>query len=274
MVSIGYSSKNRENKRKRESEFKNKNCPDECMVCYERFPVSLRFPCGHDLCALCAESIIKICDNDNCPKCRAPLPHIFTEWLTMIKIYPLQLTPDIPLEKLQHAFPLICSAADLPTVIKCVQMNLDINTKGSFGMFPLALASLASMKNVVEYLLNQGADVNQPCNRGTALEVSCQMCDLPMVKYLIKKGAYVNQIQNGAAGNHLFRNSQGGHNPLLVSSQKGNLPIVQYLVKNGANVNLGRNDGLTPLIISSQQGHLQIVKYLIEQGADVNSQKK
>jgi len=203
---------------------KNLKIPEECMVCYERFPVSLQFSCGHELCALCTESMMNVCDNKNCPKCRAQLPHLFTEWLPMINIYPIQITSNISLDKLQHAFPLICSIASLRTVIKCINFGVDVNTKGYFGYFPI---QLASQKNVVKYLVDKGADVNKPSNGVTPLLMSSPMGYLLVIKYLIKKGAkFKNQVKNGATIQFLTR------------SQNGHLPIVQFLVENAAeNVN-------------------------------------
>jgi len=231
--------------------------PDECMVCYERFPVTLQLSCGHELCAICAESILNFCDNKKCPKCRATLPRLFAEWVAMIKIYPLQLTPNIPLAKLQRVFPLICSVPKVTILAKCIKMGIDVNTEGFAGYFPL---HFASQKNVVEFLVNKGADVNQPNDRDiTPLTMSSYMGNLNVVKYLIKKGANINQAPR-----------IGGVNPLFASSHNGHLSVVQYLIQNGADVHHTSHGGVTSLSVSSEKGHLSVVKYLTENGADVN----
>jgi len=265
---------------------------DQCMVCYENFPVSFKFPCGHELCAVCVQSIINIDGNKNCPYCRAPLANIAIEWADMIKINPNYLTPDISLEKLQIAFPLICSASNCTTVTKCVKMGMKINTKGFAGFFPI---HLVSEMEVLKYLVKNGANVNQrlfdgerfdantplfisseqgnlpvvqylvergaKLNNGDGfapLDASCEKGHLPVVKYLVEKGAKVNQSDND------------GFTPLLMSSQEGHLPVVEYLVKKGAKLNQTNNHGVTPLYMSCHQGHLPVVKYLVEQGANVN----
>jgi len=238
---------------------KNLKHPDECMVCYEHFPVSLTFTCGHELCILCLESIIQKCDRyENCPKCRAPLdlPLVFTNLLTMINIYPCLITPEISFTQLQHAFPLICSAANLKTVIKCINMGVNVNKRGFDGKFPLT--SCLKM-DVMRYLVDKGADVNQAINGGaTPLIFHSQKGNLQVVKYLFKKGAFINQACiNGAT-------------PLLLSVERGHLAIVKFLVQNGANVNQACIYGTTPLLMSSQRGHLTIVQYLVENEADVN----
>jgi len=218
------------------------------------FPAaSIQLPCGHELCALCTQSVLKVCANKNCPKCRGPFPH---EWTMMINIYPIQLTPNISIEKLQHAFPLICSVAKLRTVTKCINMGIDVNKKGFFGFFPIHLASHI---NVVKYLVDKGANVNQFGDTGvTPLCVNSDKGHLPVVKYLIENGADVNQA------------GYAGGTPLFLSSQEGHLPVVKYLVDKGANVNQPCHRGVTPLAISSESGNLPVVQYLVESGADLN----
>jgi len=272
-------------KRKRHSKAKAEKLPpeEECMVCYERFPVSLTFSCGHELCVSCLESIFKTCINNNCPKCRATLPRLYTDMLTMINIYPSLITPEISLKKLQHAFPLICSAANLKTVIKCMDMGVNVNKKGFNGKFPL---TTCLKMDVVKYLVEKGENVNQATNGGaTPLIVNSQEGNLPVVKYLFKKGACINEdslfyssqcghlevvkflVQNGALNVNKWRSVT----PLYQSSQNGYLSVVKYLVKIGANVNQSNLDGgSNPLYGSCVNGHLAIAKFLVENGADVN----
>jgi len=264
---------------------------DECMVCYECFPVSLQLPCRHEICAVCAESIFKFCNNTGrkCPLCRAPFPKFASDMLNMIKIKTIYLTPDTSLEKLQLAFPLICSVANLTTVAQCVKMGIDINTKGILGFFPV---HLASKKDILQYLLDNGANVNQARFDGvTPLYWRSENGNLPLVKYLVEKRANVNQpnnygftplslssekghlsvvkylIENGADVDHC---NNKGETSLFKSSYEGHLLVVQYLVENGANVNSHSNRGSTPLHVSSQEGHLLVVKYLVENGGNVN----
>jgi len=237
-------------------EFMGRYEPDKCMICYECLPVLFKFPCGHELCASCGESIMDIC-NQNCPICRADLPLSLIKWLTMIHIYPIYLTPDIPLEKLQYFFPLICSVANLKTVTKCVRkLGMDVNTKGFYGMFPL---HLTSQKSVVQYLVENGANVNEIGANGiTPLFLSSKRGHWPAVQYLIEHGAEVNHINNDESS------------PLLMSSLEGHLPVVQYLVEHGAYIDQVNNLDATALFMSSRHGHLHVVQYLIEHGAQVN----
>jgi len=257
MFCITYTSKEGKKKRKIESELQEKKLPDECIVCYERFPVLLKFPCFHELCALCVEKIINICDNYNCPKCRTPLPDSLTEFRAMI--YPIQLTLDISLEKLQHVFPIICSTGNLATVTKCIKMGVDENKIGLFGNFPL---HLASQKNVVKYLVNKGAYVNQANSNGASpLVISSEAGYLPIVKYLLKNGATVNQSCND------------GTTSLFMSVQNGHLRVVKYLIKNGANVNQVTKNHRTPLAVAIYNNHIKVAKLLLSKNANMETTK-
>jgi len=211
---------------------------DECMVCFNHFAVSFQFSCGHELCALCVETIMHVC-NKTCPKCRAQLPYSIFEWLKMIQIYPFQLTPNYPLERLQYEFPLICSVANLTTVTKCINLGVKVNTEGINRCFPV---HLASEKSVVQYLVENDADVNQAYkdDGATPVSMSSENGHLQGVQYLIEHGADVN------------RPNKFGMTPLFISSQYGHLQIVQHLIDHRADVNRGDNNGATPLFMSSQ----------------------
>ena len=81
--------------------------------------------------------------------------------------------------------------------------------------------------SAIEFLVQNGADVNQRNTEdgSNLLYISAENNHLPVVKFLIKHGANVNQT------------CKDGTSPLYISSQNGFLPIVEYLVQNGAKVN-------------------------------------
>ena len=105
---------------------------------------------------------------------------------------------------------------------------------------------------LIELALNRGVDVETKFLYGnfdsTSLEISCLINSLDTVKYLIKKGAEVN-------------NNRVSTNAFI----KGDLETIKYLVNLGIDIH---QDEL-PLQISCMYGHLEIVKYLVELGKNI-----
>jgi len=259
MVMMVYASEKNEKEGEEGWKVKEETIPDACVVCFlDVFAVSFQISCGHNLCASCAEKLMYD-GNRQCAICRTSLPISFCEYLNMIRIYPIQFTRDIPLKRLQHEFPLICYVANLTTVTKCISLGVNVNTKGFNNYFPI---HLASQKSVVQYLVENGADVNQFNIDGeTPLLIRSQYGYLQVVQHLLEYGADVNRENNH------------GTTPLFMSSLHGHLQVVEYLIQNGADVNVGRNDGYTPLCIAIAANRIEVAKFLLSKNANIESTK-
>jgi len=128
----------------------------------------------------------------------------------------------------------------------------DVNqASGSDGITPLLMGSMNGHSEVVEFLLANGANVNQASNYGeTPLFTSSCRGHQEVVKLLLANGARVDQADNF------------GSTPLSMSSVRGRQVVVKLLLANGADVNQADNNGRTPLIMSSKNGHQEVVKLL------------
>lgn len=84
-------------------------------------------------------------------------------------------------------------------------------------------------------------------------------CNPEIVKFLIERGADVNQPYNTNMST-----------PLLIASDQGILDVCRLLIQNDANVNHVRCDGMSALMLASQQGHLDICRLLLQYKANVN----
>jgi len=96
----------------------------------------------------------------------------------------------------------------------------------------------------VKYFVAQGADVNAKDsdhwnNDMTPLEFAVRRGDVEMVKFLVSKGADIDDSLRSAAS-------------------AGHLEVVKFLVSTGANV-----DDPKPLNSAASAGHLEVVKYLV-----------
>jgi ankyrin repeat protein len=97
------------------------------------------------------------------------------------------------------------------------------------GFTPLGLACYFGQSEVARYLVLKGADVNQPSNNGFN----------------------VYPIHSAAAGNYT--------------------DIVRMLIDNGAQVNVKQQAGATPIHSAAQNGNLEMLILLLEHGAEVNT---
>jgi ankyrin repeat protein len=132
----------------------------------------------------------------------------------------------------------------------------------STGETPLMVAAAKGYSDMVELLLDQGADVDAEARsrsrHGNALEAASRMGHKQVVKLLLDNMAYINAKSDycGTA--------------LGVASIKGYDQIVELLLSNGANVNAPGIFGLA-LSCAVSGGYAEIVALLIHNGADVNA---
>ncbi|MCP4152398.1 MAG: hypothetical protein GY757_31965 [bacterium] len=159
---------------------------------------------------------------------------------------------------------------------------VDVNKAGKDGVTPLLMAVEEGHIEIVELLLEEGADINGKSQvkgavvaRGitNAMGSDKKKCDMPFVTPLIE-AAYEGHkdlanllVSKGADVN---AKSHSGMSPLMNASYEGHYKIVQMLLKNGAEVNAKNNKGLSPLFYAATDCHISIIKLLMTAGADIN----
>jgi ankyrin repeat protein len=121
---------------------------------------------------------------------------------------------------------------------------------------PLTIAFRRQHLDIIRLLLNKGADVNFiPKNSSeTPLCLASRHANLDFVKELLDRGAPVDSVKGG---------------PLRAASNKGHLAVVKMLLDKGASIDLSDFGG-TALSEASLSGQLEVVKELIRRGAAVN----
>ncbi|WP_257281820.1 ankyrin repeat domain-containing protein [Endozoicomonas sp. ISHI1] len=121
----------------------------------------------------------------------------------------------------------------------------------------LVLASCQGHKEIVERLINAGANLNVRTKNGaTPLYIAAEMGHTDIATLLIESGADLNAC------------TKDGTTPLLIAAQKGNIDIVKLLIEAGADLNADLWDGTTPLLIPVGEGYIDCVEALADAGAN------
>lgn len=142
---------------------------------------------------------------------------------------------------------------DFEEVSRILTNNSDlVNETNSSSLTPLHLAVKACNKEIAEFLIFYGADVNaRLSNGGTALHLAASCDDqAETVTLLAANGAEVNIVNNDNI------------TPLHTAATLGAKHAVKILILAGAEVNVTDKDGKTPLDRAIKNGYKKIAKIL------------
>ncbi|XP_070184024.1 ankyrin repeat domain-containing protein 29-like [Littorina saxatilis] len=128
---------------------------------------------------------------------------------------------------------------------------------------PLFIGSCSGQKEVVEFLLQSGANADFTTASGaTSLYKAAESGDAGIVELLLDYKADTETP---------FHGTEGVMTPLFVASSKGNISTVKRLLEGNANPNFEGTNGITPLIIATKNDHAAVVKLLLSHGAGTNA---
>jgi len=183
---------------------------------------------------------------------------------------------------------------DVPGVEECLTGQPEVINQKSFGIgeTPLHWAARYGQKEVVELLLDQGADpdiaelergstpfteaaihnhaeiVKLMVARGvdvdrrlfygnTVLHIKAKTGDIELVDLLLSLGADINAKNNK------------GQTPLHIAVLAQQQKFVELMIDKGALIYAADNKGLSPLHLAAQKGFLEIITFLMDRGASV-----
>ncbi|KAI0414646.1 hypothetical protein F5X98DRAFT_389674 [Xylaria grammica] len=158
---------------------------------------------------------------------------------------------------------LIYNGVPRDKVQRVLDSGVDINAYSGQGLrdeyvwryTPMQAAASNGSLEWIQFLLQMGADVNQPargyCGR-TALQAACNdgRGEIDLVKFLVENGA------------------DGGWTALQAAAERGDFAVAVLLLENGANINApNRNSVLSALDEAAGNGKLDMVQFLLDLGA-------
>lgn len=156
-------------------------------------------------------------------------------------------------------------SGDIKKIQQLIYKRYDVNAEDQDGMTPLLYAIESKNANIVNLLIQNGANVDNKNTHGHK-PLFCAVVmddpDIAIIQLLVKSGANVNvKDKDGVA-------------PLLlwaISSNKS-VNIIQFLVESGANVDAKNAVGNTPLFYAIKIKNPDIIEFLVQQGANINAQ--
>jgi hypothetical protein len=129
---------------------------------------------------------------------------------------------------------------------------------GLSGFTPLGLAAAYGHRNVAEFLLDRGANVDATDSlKHTPLQMAAEYGNADVAALLLDHGADVDA------------RDIAGATPLEWAALRGNKKVVLLLINRGALVNAQASTGKTALHLAATAGHKEIVAVLLAHGADV-----
>lgn len=150
---------------------------------------------------------------------------------------------------------------DLTEVKELLRNNESLlRARDRVGATPLCYAARGGHKEIIEYLLTRGADINATDYLlATPLhymfETSVDQEHLEAIELLIARGARVDARQ------------WWGERVLMYAISQRNIEVVELLLSYGADVNGGTVDNSTPLYIAARGGNEDVVNLLLHHGA-------
>ncbi|KAL6701080.1 hypothetical protein J3F84DRAFT_402945 [Trichoderma pleuroticola] len=158
------------------------------------------------------------------------------------------------------------TSLDLASIFGLDQVVSDLLLRHTYSAkslsAPLYHASGSGYKQIVQMMLEAGADVDTQGSFGTSLQIAAYRGQGEIVQMLLDNGANMDSHANST------------NTALCEASGQGHGKIVKMLLDSGADVNLRGKVGGTPLRVASEKGHGEIVQMLLDNSADVDMQGK
>lgn len=159
-------------------------------------------------------------------------------------------------------------------VASLIKYGVDIEAKTAEGWTPLRLAALQGTPDVVEYLLAQGADVNEfnPRRGATALMIATLYNKASVASILLSYNADSSLALRHGFPFYTKKNVFPDDNPLHVAVKQRFTAIIDLLLDHQAPLETFGSTKETPLMIAARLGYDDIAERLLQSGANIDTQ--
>lgn len=122
--------------------------------------------------------------------------------------------------------------------------------KNEFGIFPLILAAQKGRLDIVNFLIEQKAELDAIDNYGNnALWAASYANSFDCITAMLKAGVAIN-----------YQNPASGATALIFAASSGREEVVEFLLKSGADPRLATLDDFTALDLASTRKILELIK--------------
>lgn len=149
--------------------------------------------------------------------------------------------------------------ADFSEIKKYLLQGASPNSRNRLGKTTLYLAIEKNRPDIVQLMLDSGADVNlSSVESVTPLIAASYSGNINIIDLILSKHP------NLEATDRLHKSA------LIYAAGMGHREAVKHLIDAGAKVDASYIDALTPLMWAAGQGHAETVKLLLDKGANPN----
>jgi ankyrin repeat protein len=141
---------------------------------------------------------------------------------------------------------------DLEQVKKCLEKGVDPDIRTGKYITPIAIATNCGHQDIVELLIEYGADINQGLNEEDGVN--------PLL------AAAINNYSEMEAMYLELGAEIGLHYAVL----RGDIERVRNFIDREVSLNSKRNRGMTPLHLAAMGGQRELVELLLDNGADID----
>ena len=158
--------------------------------------------------------------------------------------------------------------------------GVDVNAGNVFGTTPLHFAAWVGHKEIVELLIENGANLNAkivsgPIQGSTPLDLATLFNRSEIADLLRKHGGKIKKEPEAAepVAETVKPEPPTAEAPdisIHSAAEVGNIEAVKQHLAAGTEVN-AKASGWTPLAVAAHRGHKEVAELLITKGADVNA---